>query len=62
MAAATRADKENLKALLPLSLAERKERGWNLSLTQQIIEQHNGAVFVQSQPHEPSILLVTLPL
>lgn len=50
------------KSLVPLSLAERKKRGLNLSLTQQIVEQHNGSVFIQNQSEESSVLLVTLPL
>lgn len=50
------------KSMMPLSLAERKKRGLNLSLSQQIIEQHQGSVFIQSQPQENSVLLVTLPI
>ncbi|MDT8421615.1 MAG: histidine kinase dimerization/phospho-acceptor domain-containing protein [Desulfuromonadales bacterium] len=50
------------KRFQPLPLAERKKRGLNLSLTQQIIEQHKGSVFIQNQPEESSVLLVTLPL
>lgn len=46
----------------PLSLAERKKRGLNLSLTQQIIEQHKGSVFIQNQAEAHSVLMVTLPL
>ena len=48
------------KNMLPL--VERKKKGLSLALTQQIIEQHQGSLFVQSPSDENSILLVFLPL
>lgn len=54
--------KSKKESMMPLSLAERKKHGLNLSLTQQIIEQHNGNVFVPDPSEKSSVLLVTLPL
>lgn len=55
-------DAQNRGREYRLPLAERKKRGLNLSMTQQIIEQHHGSVFIQDQPEENSVLLVNLPL
>ena len=54
--------KSKKESMMPLSLADRKKHGLNLSLTQQIIEQHNGNVFVPAPSEKSSVLLVTLPL
>jgi len=44
-----------------VALSQRKQRSLNLSVSQQIIEQHQGRVFTSRQP-QGRALLVTLPL